>query len=384
MKSRINIKARLKRHSRILKYNISSNNLLKRTKNSNYGYNLVLFVVIFLLPIYPLLSSIVYWNNEYEFYRWDIDESSIIWTYYSDDLDLSNWVEKWWPVIESSDSFLSINAISNWERDLSWTNEVIDYKVQPWDSISSIAYSFKVSNDSILWANDFWKNHIIHPWDIIKVPPVSWLIHQVKSWDTISKIALEYDVPENKIIEQNLISLDNTKIKIGDVLIIPWAIRKVPEVIVKAPVKNVLVKNTNTNNNNTKSYDFVETSKTTYSDSKWSYALTWRKPLHTFYWWNCTWYVAQYKNVNWSWNAKDWLKNAKAKWHSTSMTPKLWSIVVFNWKWYNPRYGHVWIVMEIKWTELIVSDMNYRELWEITYRKVSVIDRAIIWYIHVD
>jgi surface antigen len=33
--------------------------------------------------------------------------------------------------------------------------------------------------------------------------------------------------------------------------------------------------------------------------------------------------VAQYKNVNWSGNAKDWLRNAKSKGHSTGSTPGL-------------------------------------------------------------
>jgi hypothetical protein len=42
------------------------------------GYKLILFTVLFLLPIYPSLSSFVYANNQYEFSRDDIDESSIL------------------------------------------------------------------------------------------------------------------------------------------------------------------------------------------------------------------------------------------------------------------------------------------------------------------
>lgn len=382
MKSKINIKARIKRHARILKYHILSKNEWNKKIKTNYGYNFVLIFVLFLLPLYPALSWIVYWNNEYEFYRGDIDESSIIWTYSTAELE----EDYNWAIIESNDSFLSINTILDWERDLSWTNEIIDYEVEPWDSISSIAYKFKVSNNSILWANNFSKWHIIHPWDMIKVPPVSWLIHQVEKWDTISSIAKKYDIEEEKIISQNLLSLED-KIKTWDVLVIPWAI-KIPE----PPKYNNTYVATNNNSNkvNTNTttkatwYSFANTSKSTYTDNKWTYTLVRRKPQHTFYWWNCTWYVAQYKNVNWWWNAKDWLNNAKAKWHSTSMTPNLWSIVVLHWKWYNPKYGHVAIVMWINWSELIVSDMNYRKLWEITYRKISTNDRAIIWYIHVD
>ncbi|USN59548.1 MAG: LysM peptidoglycan-binding domain-containing protein [Candidatus Peribacteria bacterium] len=46
--------------------------------------------------------------------------------------------------------------------------------------MSTIAYRFKVSNNSIYWANDFSKNVVIHPGQKIKIPPVSGLIHQVK------------------------------------------------------------------------------------------------------------------------------------------------------------------------------------------------------------
>jgi surface antigen len=87
--------------------------------------------------------------------------------------------------------------------------------------------------------------------------------------------------------------------------------------------------------------------------------------------------VASYKNVNWRGNANQWLRNARAKGHATGSTPTLGSIVVLNGRGYNPRYGHVAIVMEVKKDYLIVSDMNYRRLYEVTYRKIPINDRAI-------
>lgn len=381
MSNKVNIKARIKRHSRILKDNISNFSFSKNDKQ-NYWYNVVLFVMIFFIPIYPYISSMVY-GNSYDFYRWDIDESSIIWSYYTSE---SSFVDENWPILESNDSFLSINTILDDKRDLSWTNEIIDYEVESGESISSIAYKFEVSTNSIYWANNFSKNHIIHPGDIIKVPPVSWLIHQIKSWDTLSSIAKKYNVDEIKIQEQNLLSLEDD-IKVWDVLVIPWAI-KIPDPVVVPKNTKTYANNTSSSSSSSSSsswgYSFSNNALSQYSNTKWVYKLVWRAPQHTFYWWNCTWYVAQYKNVNWWWNAKDWLKNASWKWASTWSSPQLWSIVVFNWRWYNPRYGHVAIVMEIKWSDLIVSDMNYRKLWEVTYRKIPINDRAIIWYIYVD
>ena len=367
---RVNISARIKRHSRILKDNILNNRDFPN-KEVWIGYKFVYFIIILLLPIYPSLSSFVHSNTELDFYRWDIDESSIIWSYFWD---------KDVPISEFSDSFLSISTPLNDDRDLSGTNEILYYEVKPGESISSIAYKFKVSNQSIYDNNNFSKNHIIHPWDIIKIPPVSWLIHQIKSWETIFSIAEKYGVNVNKIMEQNLIALED-KIIEWRVLIIPGAVKRYSESVDKNLTKNYFKWNSYSND---WWYSFADFANSQYVNTKWAYKLTPKPRYHIFYSWNCTWYVAKYKTVKWWWNAKDWLRNAKAKWFPTWNKPLIWSIVVFYGRWYNPRHGHVWIVMDVKNDHIIVNDMNYRKLWEITYRKVPINDRAITWYIYID
>jgi len=181
VKEKVNIKARIDRHLRIAKENIWAKNTLNVVKkvHSNHHFWIVLFFVVLVIPIYPTLASFVYNNSTYDFYRWDIDESSIIESYFawgSDDEDTLSAA----PILETDDSFLSVNTILDDERDLTGTNEIISYEVKPWDSFSVIAYEFKVSTNSIFWANDFSKNHTLRPWEIIKIPPVSGLIHQVK------------------------------------------------------------------------------------------------------------------------------------------------------------------------------------------------------------
>lgn len=379
--NRVNIKARIDRHLRIVRQNdwIKTNSLNeKRYSNTIY---IVLIFVTFVFPLYPSLASFVYNNTNYDFYRWNIDESSIIESYYG--WDIQEWEAWYWlPIIESEDSFLSVNTILNDNRDLAGTNEILSYEIKSGDSFSSISYDFWISTSSILWANNFEKNHVLRPWDIIKVPPVSWLIHSVASWDTISSIAKKYEVEESKIKAQNLLS-DNDTIKIWDNLVIPWAIKKIV-IPVKPTTPVKAVANIKWNTKTTWWYSFSSQANSQIVSSQWSYSLVRRAPKHTFYWGNCTWYVAQYKNVSWWWNANQWISNARAAWVSTWSTPKLWSIVQFTWTWYNPRYGHVWIVVEIKWDNIIVSDMNYRRLNEITYRKVPINDRSIDWYIYVD
>lgn len=381
MNNKVNLKARINRHSRIFKENIAYKSIFK-TKKATW-YNFVFFIMLLLVPIYPTLTSFAHGNSAVDFYRWDIDESSILWAYYWDyEFDETS------PILELTDSFLSINTLLNSDRDLLWTNEVITYEVQSWESFWFIASKFDVSVNSILWANDFTSKEVLHPWDLIKIPPVTWVLHEVKSWDTILAIASKYDIDMEKILEQNLLS-SKSILKSWDLLIVPWAVkkRKVVAVIEQAPtpIKTTSSKTkSKTTINNNWWYAFAKAASSSYVAKTWKYTLVWRKPQHTFYWWNCTWYVGQYKDVNWWWNAKDWIKNARKKWRSIINYPKIGSIIVFNWRWYNPRYWHVWIVMDVKWNDIIVSDMNYRKLWEITYRKVPITNSAIIWYIDVN
>ena len=375
MVPKVNISARIKRHSRILKDNILNDRSFL-AKQSGNGYKLVALIIMLIMPFYPAFSSSVYNNTQTDFYRGDVDESSIIWSYF----DLGEEDSKT-PILESKDSFLSINTLLNDDRDLSGTNEIIDYEVKAGESISSIAYKFKVSNRSIYDNNNFSKNHIIHPWDSIKIPPVSWLIHQIASWDTISSIAKKYAVSADKIVEQNLLALDDKLVK-WNVLVIPWAKKKYPKPVYKKPTRKI-VANKRKSKHKSSWYSFAKLANSQFTNSKWTYKLNWRRP---FSWqpWNCTYYVASYKNVDWRWNAKNWLRNARAKWHSTWNSPSVWAIVAFSGRWYNPRYWHVWIVMDVKNDHIIVSDMNYRRLWEVTYRKVPINDRAITWYIYVN
>ena len=368
-KAKINVQARLNRHLRIVKETIWINKNEEKTLISTHHYGIVVFLVVLIMPIYPTLASVLYNTSRYDFYRWNIDESSIIESYFWWEEETSEFSN---PIVESTDSFISVNTILDDERDLIWINEIVEYEVNPWESFYSISYKFGVSTNSIYWANDFSKTHTLQPGEVIKVPPVTWLIHQVKSGDTVSSISKKYDIEEKEIKEQNAIE-EWSKLITWEVLVIPWAIKKVPKPVYRKPVVT-----------SKPAYNFSWKATSEYVWKTGRYKLVRRKPQHTFYWWNCTRYVWQYKNVNWWWNANRWIANAKAKWHSTWSDPSLWAIVQLTWRWYNPRYWHVAIVMDITSTHIIVSDMNYRRINEVTYRKIPRNDRSIDWYIYVD
>lgn len=376
MVSKVNLKARINRHSRILKNNLWT---IHPFRNFYYrwNYNVVLFLVIFLFPVYPLFSAFVSDTTQYSYAREDLDESSIIDSYVeSDDKTDENINENTSSneAVFENDGFLSINSIIDSEqRDLSNHTQVIDYEVKDGDSFSTIAYKFGVSKNTIYWANNFNTSKVLQPGDKIKIPPVSWVVHKIEKWDTLIAISNKYNVDQDKIITQNWLTIDSNLIA-GKELIIPWAVKIIEKPVV-TPVKSKVIAN------NKKAWKSVTLAS---GWSEWEYKLVKRAPARKFYWWNCTRYVAQYKNVDWNWNAKDWLRNAKANWYPTGSTATTWSIVVFHGPGYNPYYGHVWIVVNTSWSDLIIKDMNYRRLNEVTTRKVSKNDPAIIWYIYVD
>ncbi len=325
-------------------------------------------------PIYPSFAIFVNGTTQTEFYRGDIDESSIISSYFGD----NNTVWDGDVFIQSKDSYLYVNAEMNDEgRDVSGTKEVIDYTIKKGESIASIASKFNITRNSIYWANNFDKNHVIHPWETIKVPPVSGLIHTVKSGETLGGLAQKYSVDTKDIMKQNLL-LKAEDLKIGDQIIIPGAVKKVPK-----PKPTSKPKYTKKPSAKSWGYAFTARGKSQYVNSAWRYKLVWRKP-YSGVWGNCTWYVASHKNVNWRGNANRWMANAKKKWHQIGYNPKLGAIVQFAGRGYNPYYGHVGIVIDITKSHIIVSDMNYRRLGEVTTRKVPINDRTIQGYIYVD
>lgn len=373
MGSKINLKARIERHSRVLQHNLYAGS----RKSWKTGLAIVSAIAVFLLPVYPSFASFVNQTSVTEFYRGDIDESSIISSYFWDD----NIVGDGDVFIQSNDSYLYVNAtIDSDNADISGTKEIIDYEVKNGESVASIAQRYGITRNSIYWANNFDKSHIIHPGDEIKIPPVSGLIHEVKSGETLSGLAAKYKVDSEDIMRQNLL-LTASDLKVGDTIVVPGAQKEVPKP--KPVAQGIKTYAKTTTSQPSGWYSFAAKASSEYVNTSGQYKLVWRKPFSGV-WGNCTWYVASHKNVNWRGNANRWMRNAAAKWHATGSTPTLGAIVQFEGRWYNPYYGHVGIVIDVTSTHIIVSDMNYRRLGEVTTRKVPINDRTIQWYIYVD
>jgi len=76
--SKINLKARIERHSRVLQHNLYAGT----RKTGKTGLTFVSLVAAIMFPIYPSFASFVNGATETDFYRGDIDESTIISSYF--------------------------------------------------------------------------------------------------------------------------------------------------------------------------------------------------------------------------------------------------------------------------------------------------------------
>ncbi len=98
--------------------------------------------------------------------------------------------------------------------------ETVNYTVKPGDSISTIAESFNIKVNTILWENNLNSYSIIKPGDKLAILPINGITHKVKSGENLSKIAKKYSVKEQEITKQNKLA-DSGGLKVGQKLIIP-------------------------------------------------------------------------------------------------------------------------------------------------------------------
>ncbi len=101
-------------------------------------------------------------------------------------------------------------------------SEIITYKVQKGDTLSSIAQKFNIDVDTIKWANTLSDIHSLSIGQELKIMPVSGVAHTVKSGDTVYSIAKTYGIEAQPIVDFPFNDVgEDLALKIGQVLIIP-------------------------------------------------------------------------------------------------------------------------------------------------------------------
>lgn len=100
------------------------------------------------------------------------------------------------------------------------TKEVIEYTVQPGDTLASIAKEYGITTNTLLLANNLSSSSVIKVGQTLAILPVDGVLHAVESGDTVSVIAQTYKAKQSDIIAFNNLAHEDD-IFIGDILIVP-------------------------------------------------------------------------------------------------------------------------------------------------------------------
>ncbi len=101
------------------------------------------------------------------------------------------------------------------------------YEVQPGDSVRTIAQTFGVSNETLIWVNDLSDPDVLFPGQTLQILPFSGLIHEVRPGDTVASVANGYQARIDDVVRVNHLQAPYV-IVIGQKLVVPGGYRPLP------------------------------------------------------------------------------------------------------------------------------------------------------------
>ena len=173
----------------------------------------------------------------------DYDESTIITAYSDIGSDGWGYISDSWlltlDIDSSSKEDIVEEKIAKIEKDSPQKKPlpvITQYTVVSWDTLAKLSDRYDLSIDAIQWANDMRSWDVLKPGQVLKIPPISGVIHRVVRGDTLSEIAIKYQIESDDIIRVN--RLDNAaSLRIWMDLVIPWAVRKAVQAVAVVSTK---------------------------------------------------------------------------------------------------------------------------------------------------
>ncbi len=280
-------------------------------------------------------------------------------------LAISAQIESQLPTTDESTSRPAIVEVTSPNR------EIVEYTVEPGDTVASLADEFGLSKETIMWANDLTSENLTAG-STLDILPRNGVVYTVKSGDTIESIADKYSGDAAAITTYN--DLEISGVTEGLKIIIPDG--QLPETErpgYVAPVVRTTVSSTTTTTNRTSSYSSYYRSGS--SGNRYAFG-------------NCTYWVYDRRAemgrpVGSFWgNANTWDDAARAQGYVVNNVPAVGAVLVDN----AGYYGHV-AVVESKLADgsIVISEMNnsvYGGFNIVNSRTISAGQAALYSYIH--
>ena len=231
--------------------------------------------------------------------------------------------------------------------DTSAARGISSYVTKEGDTMESIAKKFKISSQTLRWANNTTSD-AVEPNKTLVVPLVDGVIYTVKDGDTAQSLAEKYKTSAERVVLYNDID-DGAKLSIGSRIVLPGG--ELPE-------------------NERPGYVASRSrSSTTRASRSWLTASVGNRYAAG----NCTWYAYERRMqlgrpIGSFWgNANTWDTSARAAGFVVNKTPAPGAIFQTA----AGYYGHVGIVERVENGVVYVSDMNYAGYGIITHRTLN-------------
>jgi len=111
-------------------------------------------------------------------------------------------------------------TIADIEEHHATSDQISIYVVREGDTLSQIADMFRVSVNTIRWANDIAPGESIRPGETLVILPVSGVRHTVKKGDTLASITKKYGGDIAEVMSYNALGSDE-ELTVGEVVVVP-------------------------------------------------------------------------------------------------------------------------------------------------------------------
>ena len=252
--------------------------------------------------------------------------------------------------------------------DTSAARGISSYVTKEGDNIEKIAKKFKISPQTLRWANNTTSD-AIEPNKTLIVPLIDGVVYTVKDGDTAQSLADKYKTSAERVVLYNDID-DGTKLASGARIVLPGG--ELPEAERPGYVAPRGRSYGNRYRPSSSSYSSASRSWLTASVGN-RYAAG-----------NCTWYAYERRlqlgrPIGSFWgNANTWATSARAAGFTVNRTPAPGAI--FQTAQGGGGYGHVGIVERVENGVVYVSDMNHGGYGIVTHRTLD--NPAGYMYIH--
>ena len=243
--------------------------------------------------------------------------------------------------------------------DTSAARGISSYVTKEGDTIESIAKKFKISSQTLRWANNTTSD-AVEPNKTLVVPLVDGVVYTVKDGDTAQSLAEKYKTSAERVVLYNDID-DGAKLSTGSRIVLPGG--ELPE-------------------NERPGYVASRSRSTTSGSRNWLTASVGNRYAAG----NCTWYAYERRlqlgrPIGSFWgHAKAWSASARAAGLVVNNVPAPGAIIQNTWGGYG--YGHVGIVERVDGQNIYVSDMNYVGYDTISSRTVPLAEAGRYNFIH--